>query len=117
MRPHDGSIDHRVLVLGITRQGCEKPRPNAAHAPTREALVGIAPAAKAFRQIAPRHAHAKFPDYRVDEQTIAKSAVATHRAGTAGQQILDPGELVVPQCMPFHSRASITKAPHESRLR
>jgi len=37
-----------------------------------------------------------------DEKTIAQFAVAADRAGTARQQMLDPGELVVSQCMAFH---------------
>jgi hypothetical protein len=79
-------------------------------------LWGIAPAAEVWRQIAPRHAHAEFPDHRVNEKTIAKIAVAADRTRTAGKQVLDPGELVVPQCMTFHSKASFMKAPHESRF-
>ena len=46
MRPHDGRVDHRVLVVGIVRQGFEKISQNAAHGPTRESLVRIAPAAE-----------------------------------------------------------------------
>jgi hypothetical protein len=117
MRPHDGRVDHRVLVVGIVRQGFEKILPNAVRRPTREALVGIAPAAEACRQITPRCADTEFPDHRVNEQAIAKIAITTDRPRTAGKQILDPGELVVPQAMTFHSGASIGKAPHESRLR
>src|SRR3982074_3419295 len=104
MRSHNGGIDHRVLVVGIVRQGVEKIRPNAGHSPTRETLVGVAPPAAPLRQITPRHAHAEFPDHRVNEKTIAKIAVATHGARTAGKQMLDPGELVVPYCMTFHRK-------------
>ena len=44
MRPHDGGVDHRVLVVGIVRQGVEKIRPNAGRGPTRGTFVGVAPA-------------------------------------------------------------------------
>jgi hypothetical protein len=111
MRPHDGRVDHRVLVVGIVRQGVEKTRPNTGHGPTREALVGVAPTAEAFRQIAPRHAHAEFPDHRVNEKAITKIAVATDRARTARKKMLDPGELVIPQCMTFHRKPPSGRLP------
>src|SRR3954454_21943538 len=85
MRPHDGRVDHRVLVVGIVRQGFEKILPNAVRRPTREALVGIAPAAEACRQITPRCADTEFPDHRVNEQAIAKIAITTDRPRTAGK--------------------------------
>jgi hypothetical protein len=46
--------------------------------------------------------HAELPNHRIDEKTIAQLAVAADRAGPARQQILDPRELVVSQCMAFH---------------
>src|ERR1700681_2457455 len=121
MRPHDGRVDHRVLVVGVVRQDVENTRPNAARSPTREALVGVAPTAEAFRQIAPRYADAELPDHRVNEKAIAKIAVATNRARTAGKHILDPGELVVPQCMTFHrkppsGRLPMNHAPADLRI-
>ena len=79
---HYRRVDHRVLIVGIVRQGFEKILPNAARSPAGEALVGVAPAAKTFRQIAPRCPHPEFPDHRVDEKTIAQIAVAADRAGT-----------------------------------
>src|SRR3979490_466412 len=104
MRSHNGGIDHRVLVVGIVRQVDEKCRQNASHSTTLETRVVVAPPAEPLRQITPRHAHAEFPDHRVNEKTIAKIAVATHGARTAGKQMLDPGELVVPYCMRFHRK-------------
>ena len=92
---HDRRIDHGVFIVGIVRQDLEKTLPNAAHGPAGETLVGIAPAAKTFRQIAPRCPHPEFPDHRIDEKTIAQITVATDRAGTARQQMFDPGKLIV----------------------
>ena len=99
---HNGRVDHRVFIVGIIRQGLEKILPNATRGPAGEALVSVAPAAKTLRQIAPWCPHSKFPDHRIDEKTIAQLAVAADRAGPARQQMLDPGELVVSQCMTFH---------------
>ena len=99
---HDRSVDHCVFIVGIVRQGFEKILPNTTHGPAGETLVGVAPAAKALRQIAPWRPHAEFSDHRFDEKTIAKLAIAADRARAARQQILDPGELVVSQCMAFH---------------
>jgi hypothetical protein len=99
---HYRRVDHRVLIVGIVRQGLEKTLPNAARGPAGETLVGVAPAAKTFWQIAPRRPHAELPDHGFDENTIAQFAVAADRAGTARQQMLDPGELVVSQRMAFH---------------
>jgi hypothetical protein len=74
---HDRCVDHGVFIVRIVCQGLEKSLPNAAHGPAREAPVRIAPAAKTFRQIAPRCPNPEFPDHRVDEKTIAQIAVAT----------------------------------------
>jgi hypothetical protein len=116
MRSHDGRVDHRVLVVGIVRQGFEKILPNAARGPAREALVRVAPAAEMLRQIAPRRPHPEFPDHRIDEKTIAPIAVATDRARTAGQQILDPGELIVSQSMAFHRKPPSRRLPMNHAL-
>jgi hypothetical protein len=102
MGSHDRRVDHRVFIVGIVRQGLEKILPNAARGPAGEALVRIAPVAKTFRQIAPWRSDTELPDYRFDKKAIAQFAVAADRPGTARQQIFDPGELVVAQCMAFH---------------
>src|ERR1700704_6183146 len=79
---YDRCVYHGVFIVRIVCQGLEKTLPNAAHGPAGEAPVRIAPAAKTFRQIAPRCPHPEFPDHRVDEKTIAQIAVAADRAGT-----------------------------------
>ena len=79
---HDRRVDHGVFIIGVVCQGLEKTLPNAAHRPSGETLMRIAPAAKTFRQIAPRCPHTEFPDDRVDKKTIAQIAVAADRAGT-----------------------------------
>ena len=99
---HNRGVNHRVFIVGIVRQGFEKILPNAAHGPAGEPLVGIAPAAKMFRQIAPRRPHTELPDHRIDEKSIAQLAIAANRARAARKKIRNPGELVVSQCMAFN---------------
>ena len=77
---HDRRVDHGVSIVGIVCQDLEKTLPNAAHGPARETLVRIAPAAKTFRQIAPRCPYTEFPDHGIDEKTIAQIAVAPDRS-------------------------------------
>jgi len=76
-------VDHRVFIIGIIRQGLEKILPNAARSPAGKALVGVAPTAKTFRQVAPRNPNTEFPDHRINKETIAEFAVAADRAGAA----------------------------------
>jgi len=106
MGSDDGGVDHRVFVIGIIGQGLEKILPNAFFSPTRETPVRVAPATEALGQIAPRRANAEFPDHGLDKKPVAAIAVAPHRARTARQQIFNPRELVVPQSMAFHRKAS-----------
>jgi hypothetical protein len=78
---HDRRVDHGVFIVGIVCQDLEKTLPNAAYGPAGETLVRVAPAAKTFRQIAPRRPHSELPDHGFDEKTIAQFAVAADRAG------------------------------------
>lgn len=82
---HDRRVDHCVFIVGIVRQSLEKILPNPARSPAGEPLVGVAPAAKTFRQIAPRRPHTELPDHRIDEKTIAQLAVTADRAAAARQ--------------------------------
>ena len=107
----DGRVDGRVFVVGIIGQGLEKILPNAAHRPTGEALMRVAPTAKMFWQITPWRADAEFPDYRVNEKTIAKIAVASDRAGTTRKQFFNPGELIVAQSMAFQRKPPSGRLP------
>src|SRR6202022_443543 len=97
---HARRVDHGVFIVGIVCQDLEKTLPNAAYGPAGETLARVAPAAKTFRQIAPRRPHTEFPNHRVDEETIAQMLVPADRAGTHA----------VP------SKASLNEASHESRF-
>src|SRR5664279_882441 len=107
----DGRVDGCVFIVGIIRQGLEKILPNAAHGPTGEAFMCVTPTAEMFRQIAPWRADAEFPDHRIDEKTVANIAVAPDRAGAAGKQIFNPGELIVAQSMAFHRKPPSGRLP------
>ena len=116
MGPDDGGADHRVFIVRVIRQNLEKIRPNTARSPARETPVGVVPIAEALRHIPPWRAGAELPDHRLDKQPVAQLAVAPDMARPAGQQILDPGKLVVPQSVASHDKASFAKAPHESHF-
>ena len=95
MRSDDRGVDHGVFVVGIVRQRFEKTLPNPFDRPAREARVNVLPGSESRRQVAPRNTGPEFPDYCLDEQTIAKFAVAPNVSRTTWQQSLDPRELVV----------------------
>jgi hypothetical protein len=70
MRTNNGAVDHRVLVVRLTRQVLEDPGPHAGFAPATEPGVDLVPVAKAFRQIAPGYTGAVAVENGFDEQAI-----------------------------------------------
>ena len=72
MGSDDRGVDHGVFVVGIVRQRFEKTLPNPFDRPAREARVNVLPGSESRRQVAPRNTGPEFPDYCLDEQTIAK---------------------------------------------
>jgi hypothetical protein len=61
MGPHDGAVDHQVLIVAIGRQRVENPLPDAGIAPAAEAAMDCLPFAVAFRQCAPERSIHKHP--------------------------------------------------------
>jgi len=53
MSPHDGAVDHRVLVIAIGCQVLKDALPDAGFGPAVEPPVRILPVAEALRQVAP----------------------------------------------------------------
>ena len=89
MGPHDGRVDHEVLVVRIAREDLEDPFPRASPGPAGGALVGALPVAVAFGQVAaPVRPAAQHPRYPVNESAVVFGRTASV-CGFAGQQILD----------------------------
>jgi len=78
--------------------------------------VNVLPVAEAFGQIAPRRPRAKFPDHRLNEQSIAQLAIAPDMSRTTGQQRFNPRKLIVAQSVAPHRKPPKKKAPYESRF-
>jgi hypothetical protein len=56
MSAHDGTVDHRVFIVGVSRQAGKNPLPDATFCPTGMPFVNIQRVTKAFRQIPLRNA-------------------------------------------------------------
>jgi hypothetical protein len=85
--PHDGGVDHHVLVVVIARQKLEKALENPALRPPAEPLVDDFPIAKAFGQITPGNAGTISVQNRFHEQPIIRCR-ATDVAFAAGRKSL-----------------------------
>ena len=70
MCPHDGAVEHGVLIVRVCGQHLEHLFPYAALRPTRKPRVNLDRIAKTFRQVAPRYACAITVKYRLDEQPV-----------------------------------------------
>lgn len=75
--------------------------PDAALAPTHEALVDGARLAEAFGQVFPGSTGACDPEDRVDKQTVVVR-IAAELAGLSGKQAFDATEVVVGDGVAVH---------------
>jgi hypothetical protein len=92
--PHNGAIDHGVLVVGIGSQRLENPLPDATLRPTRVPGMGLLPIAEPFRQIPPRNARSIAVEDRFHEQPIILRIYA-NVAFSTWKQVLYSFPLVV----------------------
>jgi hypothetical protein len=105
MRTHDGRIDHRVFIVGVSRQRLEYPLPDATLAPAGVAGMDNAEIAETFWQVPPRNTCAVTIQHGFNKQAIILGR-APHMSFPARQPILEPLPLVVP--------LSITSCHHRS---
>eukprot|EP00952_Eustigmatos_sp_NYUAD-ZCMA_P003141 13661-Eustigmatos_ZCMA.PRE.2 len=70
MRPHDGAVDHGVLVVGILAQVLEHAQPDAVLSPAAEAAVRVLPVPKALWKIAPGNPGAVAVEHRLHKASI-----------------------------------------------
>ena len=54
MSPHDGRVDHRVIIVRVICQSLQMTLPNAALGPAREAGVDVFQGPEALRQVTQR---------------------------------------------------------------
>ena len=94
MSPHDGAVDHRVLVIVIGCQVLKDALPYAGFGPAAEPPVRILPVAEALRQVAPGYSRTVPVQHRLDKATIVTGG-GTDVAPLAGKQILNPFPLVI----------------------
>ena len=76
MDPDVRRVEEDVFEIGIIGQGLEKAFPDALLRPAPETCVDAVPFAELARQIAPRRAGSRDPQYRLDEQPIVTRARA-----------------------------------------
>ncbi len=68
--PDNRAVDHRILVIGLGRQGLQHSLPNPALGPASEPSMDILPTAKALGQLAPRNSGAIAIEDRFDKATV-----------------------------------------------
>lgn len=112
MRPHDGAVDHGVLVVGILGQVGEYRFPDSTSAPAHMARVNHPEIPEPFGQIPPGNAGSIAVDHRLDKPPVVLRRDA-HPAFAARQQVLNPLPLIVSQRIAFH-QFSVPYAPYQS---
>ena len=73
--------------------------------------MNVLPSSEARRHVPQGNARPEFPDHGLDEEPIPEIAVAPNVSRTTWQQILDPRELIVAQCVAVHLGASERRLP------
>src|SRR5215475_13374303 len=89
MSSHDGTVDHRVLVIAIGGQVLKDVLPDAGFGPAAKPPVRILPVAEALRQVAPWYSRTVPVQHRLDKATIILGGRADV-ARLTGKQVLDP---------------------------
>ena len=104
MSPHDGGVDHHVLIVVVGGQHIEDTSKYTARRPPAETLVDNLPIAEPTRKIAPRNTGPVAVKHSLHKQPVVLSRTA-NVALTARQRVLDPFPLVVSQAVATHKPA------------
>ena len=94
VRLNNGAVDHRVFVVGVSRQMVKEALPHAGLGPAAEPPVRVLPIAKALGQIAPRDPGAVPIHNRFDESAIVAGGCPSV-PGLPRKQALDPLPLII----------------------
>jgi hypothetical protein len=113
MGPHDGAIDHRVVIVGIRGKILKHLLPDTRLRPPAEAPMDLDPVTEPLRQIAPRHPGPIAVQNCFDKQPVIPRR-HTDRAFTSRQQVSDTIPLVVAKSVAAHRSAPNRLTPYES---
>ena len=106
--PHDGRVEHHVLIVVVSGQHVEDTFKNTALRPTIEALPDRLPATKSLGQIPPGAATAVTVEHRLDKEPIVLGRAADVTF-TPRQKVLDPVPLIISKGVTTH-RPALLKA-------
>jgi hypothetical protein len=83
MGAHNGAVDQRVFIVGVSRKMLENPSPDSVFRPAAEASMDNFPVAEAYRQVAPGIPSAVPVGRRLDKQTVVRRDDPAVRAAAA----------------------------------
>jgi hypothetical protein len=115
MGTHNGAVDHRIFIVGVSGKMQEDLLPDTRFGPTAEALMHVLPVTEALRQIAPRHAGAVAVQHRLDEQPVVCRR-HSHMSLLSRQQVPDTLPLIVAYAITSHRSAPNRLTPYESKF-
>jgi hypothetical protein len=101
---HNGTIQHRIFVVGVGGDILKDPLPDSRLRPSAEPTVHVLPIAETRWQVTPGNPSAIPIEHRFDKQTIVGGR-HVDRTGSARQKILDPVPLVVAKAEAHHGSA------------
>src|SRR2546423_4593967 len=94
MATHNGAVNHRIFIVGVSGEMLETLLPETGFGPSAETLMHVLPIAEALRQITPRHTSAITIQHRLDEQSVVRRRHA-HMTLLSRQQLPDALPLIV----------------------
>jgi hypothetical protein len=106
--PHDGRVEHHVLIVVISGQHVEDTFKNTALRPAIEALPDRLPATEPLGQIPPGTATAVTVEHSLDKEPIVLGRAADVTF-TPRQKVLDPVPLIISKGVTTH-RPALLKA-------
>jgi hypothetical protein len=115
MGPHNGAVNHRIVIVGVSGEMLENLLPDTGFSPSAEALMHVLPIAEALRQITPRHTGAIAIQHRLDEQSVVRRR-HTHMTLLPRQQLPDTLPLIVAHPIASHRSAPNRPTLYESKI-
>ena len=104
MGPHDGAVDHRIFVVGVSDQVLETRAPILHSCPPAEPSMGILPVADSLRQVTSGNSRTISIADGFDESAIIAGGNADI-SRFSGKQVLDSLPLIVAKSISVHRSA------------
>ncbi len=101
---HNGTVDHRIFVVGIGREMLEDPLPDSRLRPLAEAPVHVFPIPGAFQQIAPEYPGPIAVQHRFDEPPVVDRGHANPTLAPR-KQVPDAVPLIIAKSVAAHRSA------------